>query len=324
MARLGLTVPLSNAELSELPGVLDRLEGAGFTDLWSAEVSGADAFTPLVVAATTHPSYRLGTAIVPAFTRSPALIAMSAASLASAATSEVLLGIGSSSDVIVQQWNGVPFVEPYQKVRDVVRFLRQALTGERVDFTGDTFEIRGFRLTMPLGRRPKIVVAALRPGMLKLAGRESDGAIVNWLSADDVQKVVPYVLEHNPDAEIVARIFTIPTDDIERGREMARRQITAYLNVPVYAEFHRWLGRGDMLQPMWDAWKAGDRRQALKEVPEDLIDQLLLIGDADRISAGVQAYRDAGITTPMLSVTADEENAIKACQAIGARVGVRP
>jgi alkanesulfonate monooxygenase SsuD/methylene tetrahydromethanopterin reductase-like flavin-dependent oxidoreductase (luciferase family) len=104
---------------------------------------------------------------------------------------------------------------------------------------------------------------------------------------------------------------------------MARRQITAYLNVPVYAEFHRWLGRGDMLQPMWDAWKAGDRRQALKEVPEELIDQLLLIGGADRISAGVQAYRDAGITTPMLSVTADENRAIEACHAIGAKVGVR-
>jgi probable F420-dependent oxidoreductase len=324
MARLGVTIPLANDELTELPAVLDRLEGAGFTDLWSAEVNGTDAFTPLVVAATTHPSYRLGTAIVPAYTRSPALIAMSAASLASAATSEVLLGVGTSSDVIVSQWNGVPFVEPYKKVRDVVRFLRQALDGDKVDFKGDTFEIRGFRLGAPLGRRPKVLVAALRPGMLKLAGRESDGAIVNWLSAEDVKKVVPYVLDHNPDAEIVARIFTIPTDNLEWGREVARRQITAYLNVPVYAEFHRWLGRGEMLQPMWDAWKAGDRKQALKEVPEDLIDQLLLVGDADRIAAGVQAYRDAGVKTPMLSVTADREKAIEACLAIGAKVGVRP
>jgi probable F420-dependent oxidoreductase len=323
VARLGLTIPLSNAELSELPGVLDQLEGAGFTDLWSAEVSGTDAFTPLVVAATTHPGYRLGTAIVPAYTRSPALIAMSAASLASAAKSEVLLGIGSSSDVIVQQWNGVPFVEPYKKVRDVVRFLRQALTGDKVDFTGDTFEIRGFRLGAPLSRRPKVVVAALRPGMLKLAGRESDGAIVNWLSPDDVKKVAPYVYDNNPDADIVARIFVIPTDDVAAGREMARRQITAYLNVPVYAEFHRWLGRGDMLQPMWDAWRAGDRKQALKEVPEQLIDELFLIGGADRIAAGVQAYRDAGITTPMLSVSADQATAIRVCHAVGAQVGVR-
>lgn len=323
MARLGLTIPLSNSELSELPGVLDQLEGSGFTDLWSAEVSGNDAFTPLVIAATTHPSYRLGTAIVPAYTRSPALIAMSAASLASAATSDVLLGVGSSSDVIVQSWNGVPFVEPYKKVRDVVRFLRQALTGEKVDFTGDTFEVKGFRLTAPLSRRPKVVVAALRPGMLKLAGRESDGAIVNWLSPNDVKKVAPYVYDNNPDADIVARIFVIPTDDVAAGREMARRQITAYLNVPVYAEFHRWLGRGDLLQPMWDAWKAGDRKQALAAVPEDLIDELFLIGGADRIAAGVQEYRDAGITTPMLSVAADQASAIKACLAIGAKVGVK-
>jgi probable F420-dependent oxidoreductase len=324
MARLGVTIPFGNDELSELPAALDRLEGAGFTDLWTAEVNGTDVFTPLVVAAATHPSYRLGTAIVSAYTRSPALIAMSAASLASAATSEVVVGVGTSSNVIVEGWNGVPFVEPYKKVRDLVRFLRQALSGDKVDFTGDTFEIRGFRLVAPLGRRPKIVVAALRPGMLKLAGRESDGAILNWLSPDDVKRVVPYVLDNNPDAEIVARIFVVPTDDIAWGREVARRQITTYLNVPVYADFHRWLGRGDMLQPMWDAWQAGDRKQALKEIPDELIDQLLLVGDADRISAGVQAYRDAGITTPMILVIADREQAIESCLAIGAKVGARP
>lgn len=270
--QLGLTVPLGGSELSEFPSMLEKLRPAGYSDLWSSEVSGTDAFTPLVVAATAEPSYRLGTAIVPAYTRSPALLAMSAASLASAARNEVLLGIGTSSDVIVQRWNGIPFEKPYQRVRDTVRFLKRALTGERTDFAGETFSVSGFRLTAPLQRRPKILIAALREGMLRLAGRESDGAIINWLSAEDVMKVTPHVLERNPDAEIVARIFVIPGADRDAARELARRHITTYLNVPVYAEFHRWLGRTEMLTPMWEAWRAGDRKEALRQVPDALIE----------------------------------------------------
>ena len=94
-----------------------------------------------------------------------------------------------------------------------------------------------------------ILVAALREGMLRLAGREGDGAIINWLSADDVATVAPIVHEAGDgDAkEIVARIFVAPTDDADTVRGMGRFAIAAYLNVPVYAAFHEWLGRGELL-----------------------------------------------------------------------------
>ncbi|MCU1504509.1 MAG: luciferase-like, subgroup, partial [Ilumatobacteraceae bacterium] len=129
----GLSIPFDGVTLADHGSLFDAAAAAGFTDLWSMEVSGNDAFTPLAHAAITHPQFRLGTAIVPAFTRSPALIAMSAASLADLGPEEVLLGIGASSNVIVENWNGVPFVKPYQRVRDTAVFLRRALSGDKVD-----------------------------------------------------------------------------------------------------------------------------------------------------------------------------------------------
>src|SRR5207245_7559091 len=169
----------------------EEVADLGYTDVWSAEAGGADAFTPLALASTWTPTLRLGTAIVPAFTRGPGLMAMSVASMAEAAPGRFAFGIGTSSDVIVERWNGIPFDEPYKRTRDMVRFLRQALTGEKVDEKYDTFTVKGFRLGRPPEVQPPILVGALREGMLRLAGREGDGAIINWLSADDVKQVVP-------------------------------------------------------------------------------------------------------------------------------------
>src|SRR5438132_29101 len=122
---------------------------------------------------------------------------------------------------------------------------------------------------------PPILVAALRPGMLRLAGREGDGAIINWLSADDVRTVAPHV---GAGKEIVARIFVCPSDDTDAVRAMGRFAIAAYLNVPVYAAFHEWLGRGDALRPMWDQWKAGDRKAAVASIPDQVVDELIVHG----------------------------------------------
>ena len=132
-------------------------------------------------------------------------------------------------------------------MRDVVRFLRDALSGEKVSATYDTFEVRGFRLGVRPEQAPPILVAALREGMLRLAGREADGAIINWLAPSDVRRVVGVVDEASGGAsrEIVARIFVCPSENAEVVRAGARFAIAVYLNVPVYAEFHRWLGRGD-------------------------------------------------------------------------------
>src|SRR5690606_35176747 len=236
----GMTIPFDGVPLSEQRDLVVALEDLGYTDVWSAEANGADAFTPLALAAAWAPSLRLGTAIVPAFTRGPALLAQSVATLADAAPGRVAFGIGASSNVIVENWNGIPYTEPYRQVRDMVRFLRQALTGQKVSGTFGRSEVKGFRLGIRPAQQPEILVAALRSGMLRLAGREGDGAIVNWLSAEDVRTVAPIVQEaggatpEDPTPrEVVARIFVAPTTDRDTVLGVGRYAIAAYLTVPV-------------------------------------------------------------------------------------------
>jgi probable F420-dependent oxidoreductase len=295
----GMTVPFEGVSLADHRERYEELVDLGYTDVWSAEADGTDAFTPLALAAAWTPTLRLGTAIVPAYTRGPALLAQSVAALAEAAPGRFAVGVGTSSDVIVTRWNDIPFEHPYKRTRDVVRFLRQALAGEKVDATYDTFSVHGFRLGRPPAVVPPILVAALRPGMLHLAGSEGDGAIINWLSAADVARVLPEV---GTGKEIVARIFVCPSEETDTVRAIARRLIAAYLNVPVYAAFHEWLGRGPLLEEMWGAWKAGDRKAALTAIPDQVVDDLVLHGSPQEVRAHIQRYVDNGVTTPALAL----------------------
>jgi probable F420-dependent oxidoreductase len=304
MQRHGMTIPFDGVPLHAQRDWIVELADLGYTDVWSSEANGADAFTPLALASTWAPSLRLGTAIVPAFTRGPGLIAQSVGTLAQAAPGRFALGVGTSSNVIVEGWNGIPFDEPYKRTRDVVRFLRRALAGEKVTGEFDTFSVRGFKLGMMPEQPVPILVAALREGMLRLAGREGDGAIINWLSADDVATVAPIVQQAGDGTprEVVARIFVAPTDDADTVRGMGRFAIAAYLNVPVYAAFHEWLGRGDRLAEMWRLWQEGDRKAALAAIPDSVVDELIVWGPPEKCREHVQRYVDNGVTTPALAL----------------------
>lgn len=295
----GITVPFQGVPLAEHRSWFAEASELGYTDLWSSEADGTDAFTPLALAAAWAPDLRLGTAIVPAYTRGPALLAQSVAAMAEAAPGRFAFGLGTSSDVIVERWNDTAFDRPYQRTRDLVRFLRLALGGERVDEEFETFRVRGFRLGRPPAQVPPILVAALRPGMLRLAGREGDGAIINWLAADDVPRVVA---EIGPGREVVARIFVCPSEDTATVRAHARRLIGAYLTVPVYAAFHEWLGRGEALRGLWDGWAAGDRKAAVASIPDAVVDALVLHGSPASVRAQVDRYVTNGVTTPVLAL----------------------
>ena len=299
MERFGITIPFDGVPLAEQRDWFVECADLGYTDLWSSEANGTDGFTPLALAAAWVPDVRLGTAIVPAFTRGPALMAQSVAAMAEAAPGRFAFGIGTSSDVIVERWNGIPFEKPYKRTQDMVRFLKQALTGEKVEQDFATISSKGFKLGRTPPVVPEILVAALRPGMLRLAGRESDGAIINWLSADDVKQVAPEVGDGK---EIVARLFVCPSEDAETVRNYGKFAINAYLNVPVYAAFHEWLGRGPRLQAMWDAWRSGDRKAALAAIPDDVVDELIIHGSPAQCIEHVQRYVDNGVTTPVLAL----------------------
>jgi probable F420-dependent oxidoreductase len=300
--RWGLTIPLTGVPLLAHAPLLAELADAGWTDAFTAEVAGADAFTPLALAAAWAPALRLGTAIAPVFTRGPGLLAMTAATLAEAAPGRFALGIGASSPVVVSDWNTAPFVDPYGRSRDVLRFLRRALSGDLVDEAYPTFTVRRFRLERPPPSPPPILLAALRGGMLRLAAAEADGVIVNWLAATDLSRVRAELGAAKPGFETVARIFVCPTDDTGYARTVGRRLIATYLTVPAYAAFHRWLGRAELLEPMWRAWAAGDRRGAAAAVPDEVVDGLVLHGTPEACREAVLRYTAAGVDTPVLAL----------------------
>jgi probable F420-dependent oxidoreductase len=298
-SRYGITIPFEGVTLLEHREWFHRLADLGYTDVWSAEVDGADGFSPLLIAALTETRLNLGVAVTPVYTRGPGLLAMSIAAMAEVSDGRFIMGLGASSQPVVERWNGIPFDRPYAKTRDTLRFVKRALDGEKIDEVFETFEVHGFKLARPVINRPPILLGALRPGMLRLAGREADGAILNWLAVDDVAKCRAEVGDGKT---IAARLFVIPTEDADAARFIARRMISSYLTVPTYAEFHRWLGRGEALTPMWDAWAAGDRKAANEVIPDSVVDELVIHGSYEACREHVQRYLDAGVEIPTIAI----------------------
>jgi probable F420-dependent oxidoreductase len=317
MRRWGITLPLTGVPLAAHRELVRELPSLGYTDAWSAETAGTDAFTPLALAAEWAPELRLGTAIVPIYTRGAGLLAMSAATLAEIAPGRFVLGIGTSTPTIVEGWNGLSFAEPYARTRDTVRFLRSALAGDKITHEYRTFSVSKFRLERPPEPPPQIVIAALRPGMLRLAAREADGAITNWLAPSDVPKVRA---ELGPDPKLIARIFVCPTEDADAARGLGRLLISSYLTVPVYAAFHEWLGRGAALREMQEAWAAGDRAAANAAIPDEVVDDLIVHGSVEQCRERVAAYLEAGLDTPaiaLLPTGADQLELVRALAPTG-------
>lgn len=297
--RWGVTLPLPGIALGDQREIVASLTDLGYTDAWSSEINGADAFAPLLLAARWSPDLRLGTAIAGIYNRGPALLAMNAASVAHLAPGRFVLGVGVSSAAIVEQWNGIALTKPYQRARDTLRFLRAALAGEKVTAEYETFHVRGFRLEAAPPVAPRLALAALRPAMVALGARESDGVITNWLSPTDVPRIRAVA---GSDRELIARIFVCPTTDADAARTIGRRMIATYLTVPAYAAFHHWLGRGDVLRPVQEAWDAGDRKGAQAAVPDDLVDELLVHGSPEQCVARVARYQAEGLDTPVVAI----------------------
>jgi probable F420-dependent oxidoreductase len=299
MKRWGITLPLPGLPLSEQRELVSGLPGLGYTDAWSMELAGMDAFSPLVLASQWAPELRLGTAIAGIYTRAPVALALHAGTLGLLAPGRFVMGIGTSSQVAVEEWNGIPFEKPLQRSRDMLRFLRTALTGSKVTQQYETFAVNGFRLDPAPPVPPALALAALRPGMIRVAVAEADAVITNWLAPTDVPQVRSVAGE---DVEVIARVFICPTTDTEMARAIGRRVVAAYLTVPVYAAFHEWLGRGELLAPMLKAWAAGDRRGALEVLPDEVVDELVIHGPLEYCRERVAEYHEAGLDTPIMQL----------------------
>jgi probable F420-dependent oxidoreductase len=290
--RYGLTLPFAGVSLPDHEPLVRRADELGYHDLWSGEATGYDGFTPLALAAAWTSRARLGTGVVNPYTRGPALMAQSAAALADASRGRFVLGIGASSDRIVEGWNRMPFERPLSRIAETVDFLDAAFAGERT--------ATGFKLEQPPGEPPPIILAALRGKMLRLATGRAAGAFTNFLPLAGLPKVAAE-LEGAPDGfELLCRFFCIPGER-EQTEPLARFMFASYITVPVYEAFFRWLGYGERIDEMAAAWKQKDREAAIAAAPWDLIEDTFIFGSPEEMRARLNAFVDGGITLPILT-----------------------
>lgn len=305
--RWGLTLPLAGVPLADTGELVKRAEAAGYTDIWSGETAGPDGFTPLTLSAAYTERVRLGTGIVGVFQRGPALLAQEAAALADASRGRFVLGLGSSSDRIVEGWNGITFEKPLSKVAETVDFLRTALAGERTS--------TGFKLETKPAHEIPIMLAALRGRMLELAVERADGAFTNFLPLSGLPQVTAQLDGAAADFELLCRFFLLPGER-EQVEPVARFMFSSYITVPVYTAFYEWLGWGEQIAPMLDAWKAGDRKAAAAAAPWEAIEEMFIFGTPEEMKARLAEFVDGGITLPILTPIVPPEQVGEAIEAL--------
>ena len=302
LMNLGLDAALDTARLAEQ---------LGYGSFWTAETVGPEAFSVLAAAGSVAPGLGLGTGVLALQLRTPPLVAMAGATLqALHPEREIVLGVGISSPVVTQRWHGAPYGEhPLGHVREYVTLLRECLSGESVSFSGDHYDISRFRLGVRLGeRKPKIVIGALNPAMLRLAGEVADGVLLNYLPASHIPWSVDRVREGaakrtgelagtSPEVYAYVHVGVCERDD---GVDLARRDLFSYAVVDAYAANFERAGYTDEVAEIRARHSEGDRPGALAAVSDRMVDGIDVMGDADQVHATVGAYVDGGVDRPVI------------------------
>lgn len=292
--RLGMTFPLWPHDLRRSCELAREAEDLGYTDAWTAETAGPDGLAAATAIGAVTETVRVGCAVVPAYTRPPALIAMGALAAHQASGGRFCLGIGASSPVIVERWMGLDFEQPLARVRETLEVVKQMLAGEKVTFEGDTLSVAGFRLEAPA--EVPVFLAALGPQMMALAAEKADGLAL-FLGAE---AGIALARERAPETELIGRFICCPDVDPADVRDALRWQITPYIAVPAYNRFIASQGWEDVAADVSKAWGEGDRQAALDAIPDEVVDALVLIGRSGAIKDRLESLREAGLDTPVL------------------------
>ncbi len=305
--RIGITLPIEPFQNRAMIDLVRRVEALGYEDVWSLESYTTEAFSPLAAVAMLTGRMRLGTAIVPVFTRPPALIAMSAMTVQQLSGGRFVLGMGISSPQIIGQWMGVPFERPLARVRDTVAAVRAAMSGEKVTYKGRTVSVNGFRLDMERSAGPPPIFLAIQGSrMCRLAGEIADGMITNFITPEALPRMLGDVAEgaraagREAPREVICRILTIVDEDPERVGSAMRRHMTPYLITPGYNRFFAEIGFEQEAEKALRLWNAGERKEATEVVSDRMINDIYLAGSAGHCRERLKAFAAAGVTAVAL------------------------
>ncbi len=278
-----------------------------YRSFWAAEANATEAFSVLGAAAASAP-LDLGTGVIPVQLRTPPLAAMAAATLQGLAPERtVSLGIGASSPTVVERWHGTDLGDrPLARIREYCALVRACFTGETVSFEGDFWSVPRFRLAQRLPREPQMVVAALGPQMLRLAGEVADGVLLNYIPSDHVAWSVAHVREGErragrPEGSCSVYAYVhVGVCDRDVAAEKARRDLFSYAVVDAYAESFTVAGFGDEVEEIRTRHAARDRSGAIAAVSDAMVDAIDIVGDAATVAAAIRRYRTEGVDHPIL------------------------
>ena len=304
---VAITMPVEDGlSIGWLTDLVVDAEQAGVDTALVGEVAGPEAFATLGAMAARTERIRLGSGIVAAYTRSPALTAMGFATLASLAPGRIVAGIGASSPIVVGRWHGGDFEQPLATVREFVELLRAALAGEKLNHDGPRFRSKGFRLDLPPAEMP-IWLGAINPKMLALAGEIADAVFMTWCPPSEVapkRRIVEAAAaeaERAPqDIATVLSFWAYSGPHPEQALERMRRQVLAYAMVPTHQP--AFVGTFENLPEVADAWQKGDRAKALSLVPDEAVLAQCALGP-DMLAERIDAYRAAGVDLPIVLLT---------------------
>lgn len=320
LGRLAITLPVPFAKADECVALARRAEEEwGYDAVWLAETNGLESFALAGAIAAQTSRIEIGTAIVPTFNRTPAVLAMATATLQQLSHERFVLGLGSSSHAIIESWNGVPFELPLTRVRECVAILRQAFAGEKTDFDGRTLRSHGLRLDARGERPPRIYLAGLREKMLQLAGQVGDGLVVNLFPVTAVPQILGAYREGAARAgrdatgdEVVCRFQVAVTDDVPAARNVIRMIFAGYVAQPVYNKFFEWCGFEEEARAVAEAFAKRDRAASMAALTDDLVDRVTILGTAEQCREQVAGFVAAGITTPVIAPVATDAPGVEA------------
>ena len=289
-------------------------EDEGYDDLWFADSSGVDALTTAAAVAINTQRCRIGTAIIPVFSRTPAVLASTAHVLNKLSKGRFILGLGSSSQTMMENWHGQKFEKPLSRVKETTLLIKSMLSGEKSDFDGDTVQSHGYRqIPLEAGEQP-VYMAALRGKMLEAAAEFSDGVILNLFPKDALPKMMEHIRigaeragKKLEDVEIVCRHQIIVTDDKPGARDLIRRGFAPYYATPVYNAFLAWAGYEDVAKTIAEGWAAKDRAKTTGALDDALVDDIAILGSLEECQDRIREYADGGITTHIVSCVSPAE-----------------
>jgi F420-dependent oxidoreductase-like protein len=315
--RFAISKRLATEDWPEATAYVAEAERLGVDDVWSAEAWGHDAVTPLAFLAARTSRVRLGTGIMQAGTRTPALVAMTAMSLAAMSGNRFVLGLGVSGPQVIEGWHGLRFDRPVQRMREIIEIVRLVARGERLAYRGKIYELplpggegKAIRSGAPPVPSIPIYLATLSPKSLELTGEVADG----WLGTSFMPEHARVFFEplaagaaragrRLADLDLQAGGVAAFGDDVERLVAERKPGLAFTLGAMgsarhnFYNDAFRRAGYEDVATEVQRLWLAGKREEAAARVPDEMALRTNLLGTEAMVSARIAAYRAAGVTT---------------------------